>query len=212
VVVDLNKAREAFAECVQLIEVRLPDLTSSRVVANLKHCLDMERRTRDFAPADKDKAMRWLGFVQGVMWAHGVADLETLKTMNRSGARAAEPKSSASNALWTSDEALVLVRSLSERLAPSYHVALAGSVLLRGSSQKDLDLIVYPTSTASACVDRVREALEAAGLILVHGVEVVHAKWRREGSLDEKHVEVWEYRGKRVDVFTWPMHATDNKE
>lgn len=30
-----------------------------------------------------EKAMRWLGFVQGVLWAHGLAEISELKDMNK---------------------------------------------------------------------------------------------------------------------------------
>jgi hypothetical protein len=47
--------------------------------------------------------------------------------------------------IWGLDEALELVRSMQSALRPlGYHVALAGGVLNKGFSQKDLDLVFLP--------------------------------------------------------------------
>ena len=37
------------------------------------------------SPATKDKAMRWLGFIQGVLWAGNIRTLEQLKEDSRTG-------------------------------------------------------------------------------------------------------------------------------
>ncbi len=105
------------------------------------------------------------------------------------------------NTLWTRAEALALLAVLSEKLAPRYHPALAGSVLIKGASDKDLDIVVYPNSTDDVDMGFVATKLGELGLTKLHDVEVVHARWRRLGSRDAKHVEVWDYHGKRVDVF-----------
>jgi hypothetical protein len=64
---------------------------------HLGHCLDMMRRMRTWEPEQLEKAFRWLGFIQGVLYAHGVTDIETMKKMNRSEPTAS-PTSSASSA------------------------------------------------------------------------------------------------------------------
>jgi hypothetical protein len=47
--------------------------------------------------------------------------------------------------MWTLEQAITEIRSLEPKLAAiGFHCALNGSVLYRGESQKDLDLIVYP--------------------------------------------------------------------
>lgn len=47
--------------------------------------------------------------------------------------------------MWTLDEGLVVARSLEPvAVAFGYHVALGGGVLLRGASEKDLDVMLYP--------------------------------------------------------------------
>lgn len=101
--------------------------------------------------------------------------------------------------VWSHSEALDFIRRLSGGLAPRYYLALAGSVLLKGSSTKDLDLIVFPASTQDQDKAFVEVKLKEAGLVKLRDVESMHEGWRRKGSDDTKHVEVWEYQGKRVD-------------
>lgn len=102
---------------------------------------------------------------------------------------------------WTLKEALPFLRSLGEALYPTWHVALGGSVLMKGESLKDIDVLVYPTSTASNSPSERKAALELFGLKQLYSREVVFRKWLREGSTDSKHVEVWQWQGKRVDLF-----------
>lgn len=83
-----------------------------------------------------------------------------------------------------------------------YYVALAGSVLTRGISNKDLDVVVYPESAPAHTHEKLRSHLEAFGLKLQVPVESVHRRWRKLGSSDTKHVEVWFHGQRRVDIFT----------
>lgn len=47
--------------------------------------------------------------------------------------------------MWTQIEAIELLKELEPNLAAvGFHCALAGSVLYRGTSEKDLDVIIYP--------------------------------------------------------------------
>lgn len=53
------------------------------------HVLSMCNKVRLFLaspcpPRTKDKGMRWLGFIQGLLYAHGIYTLEELKLHNRS--------------------------------------------------------------------------------------------------------------------------------
>jgi hypothetical protein len=77
---DFPKVMQAVDECEQMIQSHTVTVKKS---AQLEHCLDMIRRMRaEFSEGKLGKAFRWLGFIQGVMYAHGVADIETLKRMN----------------------------------------------------------------------------------------------------------------------------------
>src|SRR4051812_17034343 len=98
---------------------------------------------------------------------------------------------------WEIIDALALISWLAAKLAPRYYVGLTGSVLLTGWSRNDLDLIIYPANSTDRDEEFVKKILREAGLSLRFDRDVVHAQWRRAGSIDEKHVEVWEYDGKK---------------
>jgi hypothetical protein len=96
--------------------------------------------------------------------------------------------------VWTLVDALEFVRSLEiEVVRTGYHVGLRGSVIMRGRSENDLDVIIYPHDSTKCDYDYLVTALHAAGLRRIADVNHVHAHWRRKGSTDEKHVEIWSY-------------------
>lgn len=104
--------------------------------------------------------------------------------------------------LWELDEALALVRSLQEELLPvGWAVGLTGSVLFKGYSDKDLDLIFYPRTTAKVDVPELFQVLERMGFKAWLTVEQIHKIWRQIGSADQKNVSSWKYGRRRVDVF-----------
>lgn len=107
--------------------------------------------------------------------------------------------------VWTLDEGVKFVRTVRIPFAQAgYGVGLGGSLVYRGSRTKDLDLLVFPLRSTNGVVhlDPVRSVLVAVGLTLVHDWQFVREEWRRNfGSEDQKCVEVWDYRGRRVDVF-----------
>ena len=103
---------------------------------------------------------------------------------------------------WLLDDALVFVRALELHLAPNYHVALTGSVLFVGHSRKDLDILIYPHRTPTNDYAEVRKILESFDMSLTVDHEAVLRKWSKwNASSDTKHIELWDYKGKRVDVF-----------
>ncbi len=103
---------------------------------------------------------------------------------------------------WTLETALAFVRELEFHLAPKYHVALCGSVLHAGVSRKDLDIMIFPHRTSENTYTEVRELLEGFEMLCLVDLETVQSKWKSvEKSTDTKHVEVWDHRGLRVDVF-----------
>lgn len=107
---------------------------------------------------------------------------------------------------WTLEEAVTFIRALEEplRLA-GWGIGLTGSVLFRGSSSKDLDIIVYPlTSNANREPEDVYEVLKAypRRMTRLRTKEQLHEIWREKGSDDEKHVESWTIdHVLRVDIF-----------
>lgn len=51
----------------------------------LEHCLGMLDSMEQFVDEERiEKAMRWLGFLQGCLWSIGEFSLEELKSHNRS--------------------------------------------------------------------------------------------------------------------------------
>ncbi len=104
---------------------------------------------------------------------------------------------------WTSEEGLTFVRALQEALAPlGFNVGLTGSVLLKGESTNDIDVIVYPHNAGKIDMGPVKAALEDFGLKLLADRIRVANVWARNGSTDTKHVEAWETEGgKKVDLF-----------
>lgn len=103
---------------------------------------------------------------------------------------------------WTFEEALAFVKQLEMWLEPAgFHAAMTGSVLSKGQSNKDLDLVLFPHDTSKIDMSFLRYSLGKAGLEPVHSRAKVAALWERQRSNDTKHVEVWAYRNKRVDLF-----------
>lgn len=107
---------------------------------------------------------------------------------------------------WTIAEA----RELAQKLQPllrevGFDIGLTGSVFVRGESERDLDLIIYPLTTEFSDVGPAREALRKGGLECFTTRENVLRQWRRLGSSDSKFVEVWMAgdvtERKRIDVF-----------
>lgn len=93
---------------------------------------------------------------------------------------------------WKLDDALALVRRLELALSPhGFHVGMTGSVLTKSQSDNDLDLILFPHSTAYVNMAEVRRTLLDAGLKPSYSRAAVAAAWEKRGSFDAKHVERW---------------------
>lgn len=114
------------------------------------------------------------------------------------------------DARWNLLDAAALVRMLVEPMRETgWAVGLGGSTISKGESRKDCDLLLFPLRVSPGTNDAMmasrktaaREVLEKAGLNLVHDAAVVRSCWRKRGSDDTKHVEIWEHAGRRVDVF-----------
>jgi hypothetical protein len=94
--------------------------------------------------------------------------------------------------LWTLKDGLKAARHVEEMLGGHFHVGLAGSVLVSGQSQKDLDLIVYPHSGGDVDKEAVTRLLRAGGMarMMTDG----------RGNYPDGRVGFFTYRGKRVDI------------
>lgn len=94
-----------------------------------------------------------------------------------------------------------MVRNIEDALAPvGYHVGLRGSILLKGESENDLDIVVYPHDSTNLAEFARHCTLDRLGMRLVRTVEQTHAHWRKKGSSDEKRIEIWDWNGVVVDV------------
>lgn len=87
-------------------------------------------------------------------------------------------------------------------------VALGGSVLYKGESRKDLDLVVAPynRNEGPAPSDVVAEILAKVPHIQHEWpCAWIHAQWRERGGTDTKHVEAFKIDDgetwRRVDIF-----------
>ena len=105
--------------------------------------------------------------------------------------------------MWHLYDAVTFAQSLIPSLREAgWGCALGGSVLEHGWSGHDLDLVMFPRTTTEmnrVAMDRV---LLGAGMRLVHSVRTVQAAWHKQGSFDQKHVEIWKtLEGRRVDIF-----------
>lgn len=90
-----EKVKEAFGQCEALLcgssgfpplrAVRLePDAVSPSGVDKLNHLLWLCQAGRELVDEGRsEKAFRWLGFVQGALWASGIVEqIGALKRMN----------------------------------------------------------------------------------------------------------------------------------
>lgn len=108
---------------------------------------------------------------------------------------------------WTLEQVRPLIAELDLHLRTvGWFVGLTGSVLHKGESFNDLDLTLTPMTTVAPELQEAlkvlaRTNLHSFGFKFLVDVETVHKHWRLKGSLDTKHVEVWQYQGKKVDIF-----------
>lgn len=104
--------------------------------------------------------------------------------------------------LWTLEEALELHRRLLPVvLDAGFGLGMTGGVLTNGTSDHDIDLVLYPLQSLDFDVASLKDALVAFGMRPVMGREELHRRWRSRGSADQKWVEVWSLDGKRIDLF-----------
>ena len=106
--------------------------------------------------------------------------------------------------MWTIEAALEFITALEPYVSMAgYELALAGSVLKKRVSDKDLDIVVFPSTTEHQDLKKLYARLGEAGLSRVVSRDGVRKRWKREfDSNDEKHVEIWRdgWR-RRIDFF-----------
>ena len=103
---------------------------------------------------------------------------------------------------WTLEQGRELIAILEPGASRAgYYLGIIGSVITRGESSKDLDLVAYPGTTSRQDRDAFRDELKKIGAQRMADVDWVRAQWAKKGSTDQKHVEWWAWRGKRIDLF-----------
>lgn len=104
---------------------------------------------------------------------------------------------------WTLELGVNFVRDLNVATElVGFHCALCGSVLHKGESSKDLDLVIFPMSTAKVDLEALQQCLKDQGLKLKFSRAFIASIWERKGRLDQKNVDAWELPdGRRVDIF-----------
>lgn len=98
--------------------------------------------------------------------------------------------------IWSLIDGIDLIRQVEQIVIPlGYHAALAGSVLMKGGSDKDLDIILYKHNKKVKVFSkkRVLKALEQCNIINHQRVEFF--------EYDKKYVYKTEYLTKRIDIF-----------
>lgn len=109
--------------------------------------------------------------------------------------------------VWTLRSALSFYQVFAPAVeACGYGSAIAGSIATKGISTKDLDLVLFPLTTANVpSKDKLMLALNKLEMRRVMNHFQVQEMWRRGGSQDRKCVEVWrvwwEEKHRRVDIF-----------
>ncbi len=80
----LDKYAKKFEELnIMPIEFPLDRLVGGDREANLRHCYGMIEDLRKHVETGKmDKAFRWLGFIQGCLWSHGIYTIDEMRYDN----------------------------------------------------------------------------------------------------------------------------------
>lgn len=110
------------------------------------------------------------------------------------------------------NSAVELIREFEPILANhGIHVALTGSVLFKGRSQKDFDIYLYPRDPKkSKSINEVRTILIYLGFNVLRHESGSGTQYNKKTGIfspsggtssDKRIVDIMEYKGYRVDVF-----------
>lgn len=98
---------------------------------------------------------------------------------------------------WTIEEFMLFAKDLRDFIVPlGFDIALTGSVLTKGVSEKDVDIVIYPLKKISSDYKFLVENLPRFGLTFIR-LPNKNLGYRD----DDKNVQVWEYDNRRVDLF-----------
>lgn len=96
---------------------------------------------------------------------------------------------------WTLAEGVNIIQDLDPLLRKVGIVcALTGSVIFKGESTKDLDIILYPYDDRILAFSpaKLEEVLVSFGFKRTQGMSVEELRYPKE-------IQIWEFNGKRVD-------------
>lgn len=101
----------------------------------------------------------------------------------------------------TLEKAVEVCREIEDKLKPiGYHCGLTGSILYKGESEKDIDIIVYPHQIKETV--SLNKILDTLGVYTeMYGTQGCQKPLTIAPSTTDKLVVVCEYKGIRVDLF-----------
>jgi hypothetical protein len=70
---------------------------------------------------------------------------------------------------------------------------------------------MYPHNSETSTLVKLHRALRQAGLERTHTARAVQRGWRKGGSTDCKHVEVWWRGGRRIDIIIPSIRVAPRK-
>lgn len=97
---------------------------------------------------------------------------------------------------WTLVEGIELCRKMEVYLEATHgcHVSLGGGVLMKGRSDKDVDIFIYPHNAKRRLKkNKILKSLETIGFKTIKRIDFQ--------GYDKKYVYHTEYDGRRVDLF-----------
>jgi hypothetical protein len=101
--------------------------------------------------------------------------------------------------MWTFEAGLAWCCQANRLLLDhNVHTALTGSVLFKGSSKKDLDIIIYPHKT-SCRIPFINEICNILSLRFVEDRTNAHSRYSDSDHKKVYHTET--ESGKRIDIF-----------
>lgn len=110
--------------------------------------------------------------------------------------------------MWSLENVIVVARKLAFDLrVAGWGIGICGSVLVKGMSRKDADIILFPLNANHRDVESAKLVLTKYGMTCIFDEAFIKEMWKKRGSDDTKHVEAWSFgknhpfEGRRIDVF-----------
>jgi len=101
---------------------------------------------------------------------------------------------------YTLRQALKIARHFEKQFKPNYHIALGGSVLHAGKSQKDIDLYIYPDSNQTVRGVDAREIMHELKRMDASIERVLLGIPMKEGYTNKPLIQMI-FKGYPIDLF-----------